>query len=316
MTDPALNARYSAFVRAGWPAAAALPPQHARDALYGAVLAWRAGERAAAQTWAARAAALDDAPLYAECAAYLRRAAEHGPTQAYATAEGFGQFIRGGGNVPLYQRTSAALAEVYARYEALRLLDVGTGDGLALLPALNAHVAQVDVVEPSAALLAGLAAALQARGVAHTLSPVTLQQFAAAHADDHWALAQATFSLQSISFDERPAALAWLRAHCDRVLIAEFDAPDFREAAAPDRFAYVAERYARGLAEYPAGSAAVQGFLMPVMFGYFDAGAARANYEQPAAEWAQALRAAGFSSVELRPLYAYFWADAVLLDAR
>lgn len=53
MTDPALNARYSAFVRAGWPAAAALPPQHARDALYGAVLAWRAGERAAAQTWAA-----------------------------------------------------------------------------------------------------------------------------------------------------------------------------------------------------------------------------------------------------------------------
>lgn len=316
MTALPLSARYAALQQGGWPAAAALPPAGALDALYGAVLAWHAGDRAAARTWAEQAAARDAAPLYAECAAYLRRAAEHGPTQAYATAEGFGQFIRGGGNLPLYERTSAALAEVYRQYQALRLLDVGTGDGLALLPALNAHVAHVDSVEPSAALLAGLAAALDARGVAHTLYPVTLQQFAAAHPAEHWALAQATFSLQSIAFDERPAALAWLRTHCDRVLIAEFDAPDFREAAAPDRFAYVAERYARGLAEYPAGSAAVQGFLMPVMFGYFDAGAARTNYEQPIAEWAQALRAAGFASVKTRPLYAYFWADAVLLDAR
>jgi len=50
----------------------------------------------------------------------------------------------------------------------------------------------------------------------------------------------------------------------------EFDVPDFADMYAPERVAYIVERYQQGLAEYPADEVVAQGFLMPVMFGYFD----------------------------------------------
>lgn len=281
-----------------------------------AVAAFAAGDPARAAGHAARAAAGDPASLLAaEAAAYLERLAAAGPASVYVTGEAFGAFIRGGGNLPLYAAVSAALGDVYAGYGALALLDVGVGDGMALLPALAPAVARVDLVEPSAAMLGRVAAALEARGVPFRAFPVGIQAFAEA-ADEHWELAQATFSLQSLTPADRRAALAWLRAHAARLLIAEFDPPDLGEGLDPRRLARIAERYERGLAEYrDDGGLVAQGFLLPVFFGYFDPTAARTNYEQPIAAWEDDLRAAGFTRVERRPLYDYWWSPAFLLDA-
>jgi hypothetical protein len=285
--------------------------------LISAIQAFHASDYAAAATYAARAAAAAPTSLTAVAAAtYLARVAEGGPAGVYVTGEAFSAFIRGGGNVPLYERTSAALRAVYAEYDQLSLLDIGVGDGLALLPALTPAVRTLDLVEPSAALLAHTCAALDDRGVAHTAHNTTIQAFAA-QATERWDLAQATFSLQSLSPDERAATLRWLRNQTDRLLIVEFDVPPITAPLDPAWVAYVVERYELGLAEYAAaGDLVAQGFLMPVMFGYFDRSAARTNYEQPIAAWLDDLRAAGFCTVVQRPVYNYWWAPAVLLDAR
>lgn len=266
---------------------------------------------------AARAEAADPTSLLArEAAAYLARVARQGKAAVYASGEAFGGFVRGGGNLPLYSAVSAALREVYREYQALDLLDIGVGDGLALLPALSAHVRRVELIEPSAAMLVGVAEALEARGVPYHAFNGTLQAFAAGQSG-HWGLAQATFSLQSLPPHERREALAWLRAHVDRLLVVEFDPPDLGEGLDPQRAAHFAERYEAGLAEYAgADSLVAQGFLMPVFFGYFDPTAARTNYEQPIGAWADDLREAGFSAVSWRHLYDYWWAPCYLLDAR
>jgi hypothetical protein len=285
--------------------------------LISAIHAFHASDYAAAATYASRAAAAAPTSLTAAAAAaYLARVAAGGPASVYVTGEAFSAFIRGGGNVPLYEHTSAALRAVYAEYDQLSLLDIGVGDGLALLPALTPAVGTLDLVEPSAALLAHTCAALDARGVAYAAHNTTIQAFAA-QSTERWDLAQATFSLQSLPPDERAATLRWLCDHTDRLLLVEFDVPPIAAPLDPAWIAYVVERYELGLAEYAAaGDLVAQGFLMPVMFGYFDRGAARTNYEQPIAAWLDDLRAAGFRTVVQRPVYAYWWASAVLVDVR
>ncbi len=200
----------------------------------------------------------------------------------YVDGKAFAAFIRGGGNVGLYAAASNALRAVYGSYPALRLLDIGVGDGLALLPALADNLAHLDLIEPSAAMLERTTSALDARGIPYHAANTTLQDFMQTPTDQQWDIIQATWSLQSIPPAERPAALGWMAAHADRVLIAEFDVPNFPEMFAPERVHYVLGRYERGLAEYDGdGGQVAQGFLMPVMFGYFDRGAARTNWEGP-----------------------------------
>jgi hypothetical protein len=282
-----------------------------------AVAAFAAGDHRAAADHADRAAAADPhSPLAAEAAAYLGRRVAQGPESVYVSGEAFGAFIRGGGNLPLYAAVSDALRESYAAYTGLTLLDVGVGDGMALLPALTPAVARVDLVEPSAAMLGRTTAALERRGVAFRAFPMGILDFAT-RASARWQLAQATFSLQSLAPADRRAALAWLRERCDRLLIAEFDVPDLGEGLDGRRLEHFAARYELGLREYDGdGGMVAQGFLMPVFFGYFDPGVARTNYEQPLAAWEDDLRAAGFAGVARRPLYDYWWAPAYLLDAR
>jgi hypothetical protein len=253
--------------------------------------------------------------VFAQSVTYLQRVASQGGQGVYVSGEGFAAFVRGGGNVPLYRATSGALRSVYEQYTALDLLDVGVGDGLALLPALTQHVRGLDILEPSGAMLIRASAALTERGVAHCAFRQTLQEFARQPLG-HWDVIQATYSLQSIPPDERAAMLRWLREHGRRLLLAEFDPPAFSADLAPDRVRYVVNAYRQGLAEYVQDRDVVaQGFLMPVMFGYFDPTTARTNYEQPLQAWVADLRAAGFAQVEPRLLYRYWWAPAYLLDA-
>ncbi len=283
---------------------------------YHALLAFGAGERAEALRYAQAAAAGDPgSPLYAAAASYLARTLPGAEAGVYSAPEAFAAFIRGGANRGLYAATSAALRAAQLQNGARSLLDIGVGDGMALLPALTDGIEELDLVEPSAALLASTCQQLDARGRRYRAFNGTLQDFVAQHRGI-WDIAEATFSLQSIVPEERASLLAWLREHCRRLLIAEFDVPDFAEQFAPARAAYVTERFARGLTEYADdGGLVAQGFLMPVMFGYFDRTAARTNYEQPMDAWAEQLRAAGFSRVRVQPLYPYWWAPACLLDA-
>ncbi|MEI7771549.1 MAG: class I SAM-dependent methyltransferase [Chloroflexales bacterium] len=271
---------------------------------------------AAAAALARQAAQEQPASLvYPAAAAYLERVLAAGKAGVYVTGAAFAAFIRDGGNLPLYACASAALRNVYASYRRVGILDIGVGDGMALVPALTPQVVRVDMVEPSAPMLAQARAALEARGIAHSAFHGTIQQFT--DEGGRWELAQATFSLQSLAPVERRIMLAWLRGHCARLLLAEFDVPNLGEHYAPDRMAHFTARYEQGLAEYAGdGGLVAQGFLMPVFFGYFDRSAARTNYEQPIAAWESDLRAAGFALIERRPIYDYWWAPAYLLDAR
>lgn len=305
---------------AGLDAAAGVDAPSPDSTFYLALLAFSDERYAEAALFAARAAqAAPGDLLFQAAAAYLARVAREGKQNVYVSAEGFGAFIRGGGNVPLYRETSAALAGHYPE-APFDLLDIGVGDGLALLPALTPAVRRVTLVEPAAPLLDRSAAALAARGLPFDAFAGRLQELAAepAMAPRRWAIAQATFSLHSIPPAERPALLGWLRAHGDTLLLAEFDAPPMDQPLAPDIVRHVLERYHEGLAEYVGADfdTVVQGFLMPVLFGYVDRGVTRTTFEQPIAAWEALLREAGFARVERRLIYRYWWAPAWLLAAR
>ena len=299
----------------------ALPPtpENALPHFYLALLAFGADALPQAATWAqAAASAQPDSHVFTQAARYLQRVQTQGKAHVYVAGDAFAAFIRGGSNVALYAAASAALRERYADYAALRLLDIGVGDGLALLPALTDNVTALTLVEPSASMLRKTVQALEARDIPLQTHNMPIQAFIATSAGQQgqWEIAQATWSLQSVPPDERPRVLEWMHAHSQRALIVEFDVPQFSAMFAPERVRYVVERYERGLAEYAHdGGLVAQGFLMPVMFGYFDRSTERTNWEGPIAEWADALRAVGFADVRAHKLYPYFWADAYLLDA-
>ncbi|MDY7230608.1 class I SAM-dependent methyltransferase [Hyalangium rubrum] len=304
----------------GLDAATRVPTSSPESLLYLAMLAFadeRYAEATAFAEDAARAAPEDLLPRAA--AAYLARVAREGKRNVYVSAEGFGAFIRGGGNVSLYQETSAALARCYPD-NPFELLDIGVGDGLALLPALTPAVRRVTLVEPAAPLLERTTGALANRNVGFDTFAGTLQEFVAEPRmqSRRWELAQATFCLHSISPPARPVLLEWLRSHCDALLVAEFDAPRMDEPLRPELVRHVLSRYRVGLAEYVGADfeTVAQGFLMPVMFGYVDRGATRTTFEHPIPEWEQLLRDAGFVRVERRLLYSYWWAPACLLVAQ
>lgn len=290
------------------------------ERLYLSLLAFADERFAEAAAFAQEAAmAAPDDLLPRAAALHLSRVAREGKRNVYVSAEGFGAFIRGGGNVPLYQETSAALSRCYPP-EAFELLDIGVGDGLALLPALTPAVRQVTLVEPAAPLLERTTQQLAARGVAFETFAGVLQDFTAAPAmqSRRWAVAQATFSLHNLPPPSRPELLGWLRAHCDVLLLAEFDAPTMEEPLRPELVRHILTRYREGLTEYVGSSfeAVSQGFLMPVMFGYADRGVTRTTFEHPMSVWEQQLREAGFAQVERQRLYPYWWAPACLLVAR
>ena len=287
-----------------------------RDDFYRAVLSFADGDLLDAVDRARVAAASDPKNLvYSASVTHLEYRIVNGQPSAYASPEGFRAFVRGGGNIPLYENTSAALRAAYREYDSIRVLDIGTGDGLALIPALTGNIRHLDVLEPSAPLLSKLEEQLQASGHAYRAFQTTLQDFVCT-CGERWDVVQATYSLQSLPFDERAPLVRWLRAHAGRLLVAEFDAPDFRDPTARQRVEYVVERYQRGLAEYPGDETVIQGFLMPIMWSYFDPSVARMNYEQPITEWTRLLADAGFEQIVSRPIYPYWWATAHVIDAR
>lgn len=226
--------------------------------------------------------------------------------RVYDQPAAFTAFIRGGGNVGLYDAVSGALAALYQRYGVTSLVDIGCGDGRAVVPAVAGLDVSVTLVEPSAALLASV----------HLDGAVPVNTDAAsfvAGLDGRFDLAESTFALHTLPHADRSAVLTRLRSHVSRVAIAEFDVPGEPVA----HLDFLADTYERGLAEYEDDRDLVaQGFLMPVLVGQLTPGAVRNTFEQPATAWAAQLRECGYREVMIEPLFDYWSSPAFLLTAR
>jgi SAM-dependent methyltransferase len=235
--------------------------------------------------------------------------------RVYDQPAAFTAFIRGGGNVGLYAAVSTALARRYQRLGVRSLVDIGCGDGRAVLPALAATpVPAVTLVEPSRTLLdAALAAA-----------PGDVTAFAGDAAafvaglsgsDRRFDLAESTFALHALPHEDRSAMLSALRGHVNHLALAEFDFPD-HPAGGDAHLEFLAGSYEHGLAEYGTDRDLVaQGFLMPVLTGQLAPDARRSTWEQPATAWAEQLRDCGYRNIVIEPLFDYWSSPAFLLTA-
>jgi len=291
-------------------------PDSASEMFYLAIVAFGKEDYSLALEYAERAAtAAPRSLVFRHAVTYLRRILEEGKPGVYVTGEAFSRFIRAGSNLPLYERTSAALRQVYQEYETLDLLDIGVGDGLALLPAVNEHIRTMTLLEPSTVMLNILCRELDARHLSYQAVCSPLQEFVKTPVGQ-WHVIESTFCLHAIPPLERPDLFVWMREHGDRVVLAEFDVPGCADMYDPQWVHYIMERYEQGLAEYSHdGGIVAQGFLLPVLFGNFDRTTARTTYEQPIQTWKRALEQAGFHSVTIKPLFPYWWATAYVLDA-
>jgi len=323
-TDPRALRNPWKLLQAGEGLSLALPDAPGAELVYRAVWAYSAGDVPAATELLDRATATSPESLLV---AQLRRSLHAelestGPASGvYDQAGGFARFIRGGGNVALYTALGAALRGVYDTHRPRRILDVGPGDGRAIVEAATPSPGVVDLVEPAAGLLADAAAALDATGIAHRDHPAGIEDFLTAHdpGNGRWSLVQATFSLQCLDRDERARVLSMLARRCDRLVLAEFDVPARSATFEPAWFLRCVQRMERGLAEYPDDDGdrdlVARGFLLPMMLGLFTA-TERSNHEQPVCAWAEELRATGFTVDDPpRLLHDYWWAPAYLLEA-
>ena len=264
---------------------------------------------------AAQLTAGDTSRLGRALADYLRRPHDG---SVYVEPSAFTAFIRGGGNVGLYAATSRFLADRYDTTTPASLLDIGCGDGRALLPALAAAARlpeRLGLVEPSVALLEDLTRSLAGSPVLVDTWPTGAARFADTLTDDeHWDLVESTFALHTLPPTERDSVLTQLRPHVDRLVIVEFDVPDSAPGSA-EHLGRLAETYEHGLAEYPDDDLVAQGFLLPVLVGQLAPGAVRMSWEQPASAWRAQLERAGFTDVRTQPLFDYWSAPAFALTA-
>ncbi|MFC9250126.1 class I SAM-dependent methyltransferase [Amycolatopsis thailandensis] len=278
------------------------------DVLVKALTAYRDGDQAKAADLAGRAGST----LGIELHRYLT---EGGGGDVYDRPAAFTAFIRGGGNVKLYRQLSVMLARRYGSVGSL--LDLGCGDGLAVVPSLeqaDRQPGRIDLVEPSSALLAETRKHLDGTHGLHTWDD-TAQEFLAREDDRQWQLTQSTFALQSIPTAERTEVLRALRPRTSCLVLAEFDVPEYDEDSDEYLFSLVT-RYERGISEYgKEASLVAQGFLLPVLLGLVKPGADRTNWEQPATDWASQLKEAGFTGIRIEPLADYWWSPAVLITA-
>lgn len=239
--------------------------------------------------------------------------ADAGDGRVYDRPAAFTAFVSGGGNIGLYGAVSRALAERYRRLGVTSLVDIGCGDGRAVLAALAVTpVPEVTLVEPSQALLEDARAKAPESVTAFAGDAAT---FVAGLDGQRFDLAESTFALHAIPPEDRSAVLSALRGHVTHLALAEFDVPA-HPAGSDEHLEFLAATYEQGLAEYDTDRDLVaQGFLMPVLTGQLAPGARRSTWEQPATAWAAQLRACGYRNIAIEPLFDYWSSPAFLLTA-
>jgi hypothetical protein len=233
----------------------------------------------------------------------------------YEAPAAFQAFVDGGGNVGLYEAVVPYLAARYADVETV--LDLGSGDGRAVLPAAKAAARspRLDLVEPSDKLRQGAAQRASDLGLDPRIHACTAQEFAAEIKGESWDLAQSTFAITAIPTEDAMPVLTRLRPHVRGIVIIEFDIPAF-EYGSDEHLAYLAERYERGLSEYTEDRELVaQGFLLPVLVGQVAPGHNRGTWEAPAREWVRRLSDAGFHNATTTHLHDFWWAPATAITA-
>jgi SAM-dependent methyltransferase len=282
----------------------------ARAALVEALTAITQGDWDGAAGHAARAREVEPGCLLAVA---LGEHLARGTDDVYTDPEAFEHFIDGGGNVGLYERAGRALAAVHAERRPVHVLDVGCGEGRLTAASIREGLRRLDLVEPSAELLARAERRLDDGGFEVVSHQITAQELAAS-VPGRWEVAQSTFALHTLDPAARAAVLADLAGRVDALLLVEFDVPAFTDRS-PDHLRYLVDRYEVGLAEYVDDPIVASGFLLPVLVGQIAPGAERHTFEQPVTAWGDELRAAGFAHVRHRTVSPYWWAPAHLIEA-
>ncbi len=283
----------------------------ATEPLVAALRAIAHGDRARAVAAVETAVAADPSSLLAPA---LRAHLVDGRSDVYTDPEAFERFIDGGGNVELYQRSGRALAAVHAAVRPTRVLDLGCGDGRLTSASLRDGLRRLDLVEPSAELLAAARRRLDDSGVDVVAHAMGAEDVATELAELRWGVAQSTFALHAIAPAVRRDVLTDLSGRVDRLLVVEFDCPALTDRG-DAHLRHLVDRYEVGLAEYADAPLVSRGFLLPVLVGQIAPDASRHTWEQPIATWVEELVQAGFSSVTHHEISPYWWAPAHLIDA-
>lgn len=177
-----LNQFWQTYRNKGYENVRTLLTDNALETFYLAILAFREQKIEHALDYAQQAKEQEPNSLvFTQAVTYLKSILKTGPKNVYCDDRGFAAFIRGGGNVPLYQKTSAALHSIYQEYETFSLLDIGVGDGMALLPALTDNIHHLDLLEPSEVMLNKLCAILDKRLTISNLAPFIIRPPMAVH---------------------------------------------------------------------------------------------------------------------------------------
>ncbi|SHG27691.1 Methyltransferase domain-containing protein [Jatrophihabitans endophyticus] len=251
----------------------------------------------------------------------LHRYLAAGPTldgSVYTDPRAFQAFITGGGNVGLYAAASAALAARYLDTAPTAVLDIGCGDGMALVPALEQAgrtVSRADLVELSPALLRTAVQRVEELALPSTAFAGSAQDFVRQlDPQARWDVAQSTFALHALPEEDRDDVLRALRTRVQRLVVVEFDVRT-ADADRAEHLRFLASSYEQGLSEYEGEARALvaAGFLMPVLVGQLLPGASRMTYEQTADQWSEQLRRCGYQHVERTELYPYWSSPAFLV---
>jgi hypothetical protein len=285
-------------------------------AMVAALQALQSGDRERARRLSQRATG---SALGQALSAFLSAHSEES-SSVYTEPSAFQAFISGGGNVGLYAATATALAAAYDRTSAGSVLDLGSGDGRALIAAAvlsRDRRPHFDLVEPSAVLPSSATSQLRALDIDALAHAMTAQQFARDVPNGRrWDVAESTFALHTLPTEEREQVLRELRGHVHELVIVEFDVPD-THVGSEDHLRFLADTYELGLSEYGADRNLVaDGCLIPVLIGQLAPDAARMTFEQPAAAWAKQLTRCGYSNVTCSELYPYWSSAAFVLTAR
>jgi hypothetical protein len=298
------------------------------QAFYDAICCYAEGDLEAAL--AAAQSITSEGELYAQATRWLGKVVQGGEARAYLDADAFGAFIRGGGNVAMYAALEKMVAAAWEEHHPATILDIGPGDGQVIAGALrHVHLQPLpafDLVEPAINLLPKAldrlsqhVPPLEAQGF-----NCTIQRFMdEAPTRTDWDLCQATWSLQNLSRAERAPLFRWLREHCTTFLVAEFDVgTEAYPLLSSERVRLIHDKYVAGVAEYTGHvdpdleERVKQGFLMPILFGYFRSDTSRSTCEQTIQQWSAEIEAGGFGAVRQELVYRYWWADAYLLTAQ
>ncbi len=232
----------------------------------------------------------------------------------YDEPTAFQGFINGGGNVALYEAVVEFVSFAHQRHQTGSVLDIGCGDGRVIVAA-GGLAERIDLVDPSADLLAEAVTGLASIGRTANAHHATIEAFLIdGQTHDRWDLAQSTFALHNISPKNRAPVLTQLASRCSRLLLVEFDVPEFDDGSS-EHASYAAQRYERGVAQYVAAPDVVSGFLMPVLVGQFSPSAPRHTYEQPASRWRNELEECGWLVVTSTVIDDYWWAPAIGIEA-